>query len=278
MGAEPVGEIAEKFGELRSKSEGALISYITLGDPTVEASLKLVKILNKSGADIIELGFPYSDPLADGPTIQASHQRALSNGVNTDVAFRLVEKARGITTNPLVLLIYYNLVFQRGVERFFREAAEARVGGIIIPDLPVEECGEALEASRRHGVDLIQLVAPTTGELRLQKILKASSGFIYLVAILGVTGAREILSNLTMETVKRITRYTCGKIPVAVGFGISRPSHVRDVLAAGADGVIVGSVIIDRYATSLNNLEAGFLAVGELVRELKSATYRQNWE
>jgi len=270
-GAEWMSKIAESFQALRARREGAFIPYITLGDPTAEASLRLIRILDENGADIIELGIPYSDPLADGPTIQASHHRALSVGMNTDKALHLVAEARAVTHKPLVLLNYYNLILQRGVEQFFKDAATAGANGVIVPDLPVEESGEALVAAAQHGVDLIFLIAPTTGELRLQRILQVSRGFIYLVALLGVTGARDALSTLTRETISRITHHTQRRIPIAVGFGISRPSHVREVLEAGADGAIVGSAIIDRYATR-GEMEAGFKAVAEFAREPKEAT------
>lgn len=246
--------------------------YITLGDPTAEATLKLIRILDESGADIMELGIPYSDPLADGPTIQASHQRSLSARITTDDALRLVKEARIITRKPLVLLTYYNLILQRGVERFFRDAAAVGVNGVIVPDLPVEESSEALKTSVKCGIDLIYLVAPTTDDRRLQKILQVSRGFIYLVALLGVTGVRDTLSSLTRETITRIGRHAHGRIPVAVGFGISQPSHVKEVLSAGADGAIVGSAIIDLYAAHLGRPEVGFRAVAEFARELKAAT------
>lgn len=267
-----MSKIEQKFIELEKKNEKALIPFITLGDPSPEFSLKIVRTLVDSGADIIELGIPFSDPIADGPTIQASSMRSLANGMTPDLAFNLVKEIRGFTNIPLVFLTYYNIVFQRGVNRFFHDCSECGIDGVIIPDLPVEEAALALEASRKTNVDLIFIVTPATSESRLSKILQVARGFVYVVSLFGVTGARKKLSEITLETLKKIKPYTKGKIPVSVGFGISKPEHVKELILAGADGAIVGSAIIDILAKNLKHEKVVIEKIGKYVQIMKEMT------
>jgi tryptophan synthase alpha chain len=253
-------KISEKFGELRERKEGALICYVMAGDPSAEATGEIVKALADGGADIIELGFPFSDPVADGPTIQAAGQRALAVGMDTQRYFELV-KALEVRV-PLVCMTYYNPVFRYGVEKFVERAADAGISGLIIPDIPVEEAADLKNSCEKHGLDLIFLVAPTTTGKRVRKILESSSGFLYLVSRLGVTGTREDVSSSTKELLSRVET----GLPKAVGFGISTGKQAAEVRNAGADAVIVGSafVRIIEDGTEVNEkLEA-------LARELKS--------
>ncbi|KKG07929.1 tryptophan synthase subunit alpha [Methanosarcina sp. 2.H.A.1B.4] len=259
-------KISEKFSELREKKEGALIGYVMAGDPSAEATTGVVKALAKGGADIIELGFPFSDPVADGPTIQAAGQRALAAGMDIEGYFELVRALE--VEVPLVCMTYYNPVFRYGVEKFVAHAAEAGISGLIIPDIPVEEAADLKNSCEKHGLDLIFLVAPTTTDARILKILQRGSGFIYLVSRLGVTGTRADVSGSTKELLSRVKT----DIPKAVGFGISTGKQAAEVRKAGADAVIVGSAfvrIIEEGKDVNEKLEA-------LVRELKSGLLEAN--
>ena len=171
------------FKSAKEKNEGVFVPFITLGDPDKDMTLKLVKVMVDSGADIIELGIPFSDPIADGPTIQASTQRALKKGMNTDIVFETISEIRKFTDVPIVFLTYYNIVLQRGLEKFFEDMKKFGVQGIVIPDLPVEEAGPALECARKNDIYIIFMIAPTTNEARFNKILEASKGFIYFMHI-----------------------------------------------------------------------------------------------
>ena len=253
-------KISEKFGELKERKEGALICYVMAGDPSVEATGKIVEALANGGADIIELGFPFSDPVADGPTIQAAGLRALAAGMDIQQYFELI---RDIDVPiPLVCMTYYNPVFRYGIEKFVDRAAEAGISGLIIPDIPVEEAADLKSSCDKHGLDLIFLIAPTTTDERIRKILQRGSGFLYLVSRLGVTGTREDVSSSTKDLLSRVETM----LPKAVGFGISTGSQAEEVRRAGADAVIVGSAfvrIIEEGKDVSLKLEA-------LARELKS--------
>ncbi len=252
-------KISEKFRELKAKKEGALIAYICAGDPSPEATKEYVEALARGGADIIELGLPFSDPVADGPTIQAGIERALNGGMTPDVYFETVSSLNA--NIPLVVMTYYNLIFKRGLERFVKDCAASGISGIIVPDLPAEESEELASICKKHAVDLIFLVAPTTTGKRMKHILAKGTGFIYLVARLGVTGARADIAGSTKELIKRVKTAT----PKAVGFGISNGKQAGEIIRAGADGVIVGSAFVDIIAKG-NDAEERLEA---LARELK---------
>ena len=223
------------------RSRKRFIPFLTVGDPTIEATFQIVKALVEAGSDIIEFGIPYSDPLADGPTIQQASLRALRNHITICDALQLVRRLRetGVEAG-LVLFSYVNPVMQYGVERFFADLADAGADGAVIPDLPVEESGPAVEAARRHGVHVISLVAPTS-EARIKMIGEQAAGFLYCVSSLGVTGARSELRDDLADFLQRVKAST--KAPTAVGFGISTPEQVRSV-APHTDAVIVGSAIV----------------------------------
>jgi tryptophan synthase alpha chain len=261
-------KLERTFLELKEKEEGALIGYLTLGDPSVEASEKLVEALCEN-VDILELGVPFSDPIADGPTIQAAIDRALKAGMNTDVAFEMVARLRrkGIAT-PFVFMTYYNIVLQYGEERFIKRCSKVGVEGVLISDLPVEEADRVLRYCDKYGVDPIFLIAPTTTEERLRKILKKARGFLYLVSLLGTTGAREKLQEETIEKTRWALRYV-KDLPLAVGFGISKREHVRAIIKAGARGVVVGSAFVDLIARRGADAEE---ELRRLSRDLKEGT------
>jgi tryptophan synthase alpha chain len=253
-------KISDKFNELKKKKEGALIAYICAGDPTPSATKEYVTALVRGGADIIELGLPFSDPTADGPTIQAGIERSLNGGMTPDIYFRTVASLK--MHIPLVVMTYYNIIFKRGLEKFVKDCAASGISGIIAPDLPPEESGELAELCKKHDIDLIFLVAPTTTDERLKRILAEGKGFIYLVARLGVTGARSDVALSTRDLIKRVKTTT----PKAVGFGISNGKQAAEIIHAGADGVIVGSAFVDIIASGTDvpaRLEA-------LARELKA--------
>ena len=230
--------ISEKFGELRERKEGGLICYVMAGDPYVEATGEIVKVLVNGGADIIEIGFPFSDPVADGLTIQAAGQRALAAGMSIQRYFNLIKDLD--VKVPLVCMTYYNPVFRYGVEKFIERAADSGISGLIIPDIPVEETADLKNSCEKNGLDLIFLIAPTTTDERVRKILERGSGFLYLVSRLGVTGTREDVSSSTNELLSRVET----ELPKAVGFGISTGRQANEVIKAGADAVIVGSAFV----------------------------------
>lgn len=238
-----MNRIAERFARLAEKGEKAFIPFLTAGDPTLEDTKRLVYRLKEAGADIIELGIPYSDPLADGPTIQSASLRSLAQGVRLPDVFALVRQLRQEGFDlPLVLFTYINPVLQWGIERFFQTAAEAGADGAILPDLPVEEAEEANRAAKASGVALIPLVAPTSSS-RIEKICKQAQGFVYCVSSLGVTGVRSAFSDELPAFVAEVRRHT--SLPVAVGFGVGTPEQAAEI-GRMADGVIVGSAIVKR--------------------------------
>ena len=252
-----MSRIAEKF-----KKGKALITFITAGDPDLSTTEALIFELEKRGADIIELGIPFSDSIADGPTIQSAYQRALKTTA-ADV-LGLVNKIREKSELPIVLMGSYNLIYNYGIEKFFEEAAKARVDGVIAPDLPPEEARELREQAKKHKVDLIFLVAPTSTPERIKLAAEASTGFIYLISLLGITGARAELSSTVQDSLKKIRKYTAK--PVAVGFGISTPEQAR-AIAEYADGVIVGSAIVDIIAKNLGKPDL-VKKVGDFIESL----------
>ena len=236
----------------------AFVAFTVAGDPDYPTSLLAAQTIIRSGADILELGIPFSDPVGDGPVIQRADERALSAGATTDSAFALVNEIRRESEVPIVLLVYCNTVFARGPERFCREAKEAGVDGVLIVDMPAEEAGLILPYAKAAGIAPIFTVTPTTPPERIAQIAEMAEGFLYLVSLSGVTGRRESLSEAAAPLIRRVREVT--DMPLAVGFGIATEDHARDVVAAGADGVIVGSAIveiIERHARDAEALEEG---------------------
>ena len=245
------------------KNGPLLIVYLCAGDPSPEATPELVRRLVRAGADIIELGLPHSDPIADGPTIQAAAQRAIAAGMNTDVYFQVAAEAD--VPVPKVFMGYYNMVYARGLERFAQDCALSGITGMIVPDLPPEEAAPLKEACGKYGVDLIYLVAPNTPPERQKLIAEQTGGFLYLVARTGVTGARSDILPDTRELIHRVP----GNKPKAVGFGISTPEQAADVIRAGADAAIVGSACVDLIARG--RVDELVALVGEMKEAVKGA-------
>jgi len=263
--------IRDVFEKSKADGSGLLIGYITAGDPTPELTPKIADALIRGGVDILELGLPFSDPIADGPTIQAASLRALNVGTTPIRVLEIAKEIKKSHDLPVVVMTYYNPVFHAGLDRFLALAKEHLVDGFIMPDLPVEEADDYRKAANSHGLDAIFLASPATSNERLCKIVDASSGFLYLVSRFGVTGAQSAIENSTVQLIKRVEPFTAGKIPLAVGFGISTPQHVKTVIRAGADAAIVGSAFINIIQNS--NDEATMLKELEAVaRGLKSAT------
>jgi tryptophan synthase alpha chain len=238
-----MSRIAARFGALRAEGRKALIGYITAGFPSMAGFERAFKDLERGGADVIEIGVPFSDPIADGPTIQYSSQVALENGVTLKGILAWVAKARKSSQVPLVLMSYLNPILKMGPRRFAKEAARAGVDGLIVPDTIPEECEVLRDMLSAEGIDLIHLVAPTTPPARRKWVAAQSRGFLYAVSVTGVTGARKALPPEAMVFIKSLKKES--PVPVAVGFGISGPDQARE-MAAHTDGVIVGSVLINR--------------------------------
>jgi tryptophan synthase alpha chain len=234
--------IAEKFAHLRDRSRTGLFPYLMAGFPSLEVTEELVPALVEAGADGIEIGVPFSDPLADGATIQAAGFHALQQGVTLADCVNLVQRLRDrIPDTPLMLMGYYNPILSFGLERFCQEARSATVDGLIVPDLPAEEAGPLSEQSNAHGIHVIPLLAPTSTEERIGMVCAAASGFIYCVSVTGVTGARDTLGSQVPELVERVRRHT--SLPVSVGFGVSTREHLQEV-GKVADAVMVGSALV----------------------------------
>jgi len=239
-----VSRIGEAMAGLRADGRLGLIAYLTVGYPDVESTLRLVPALAAGGADMVELGVPFSDPLADGATIQRASHHALSQGVTLTACLDVVRRLReGGLTIPLLLMGYYNPILAYGVEGFARDAAGAGADGSIVVDLPPEEALPVQTACAGHGLDLIYLLAPTSSEQRIALVAAQASGFLYCVSVAGVTGARRDLSPELAAFLARVRRHT--SLPLAVGFGISRAEHVQAVARLGADAAVIGSAIID---------------------------------
>jgi tryptophan synthase alpha chain len=269
---ENVSNISKAFQKVKQQNSAALIAYITAGDPTPEMTPKIADALVKGGVDILELGLPFSDPIADGPTIQAASLRALNAGTTP---MRVLEVAKLIKNQhdvPLVVMTYYNPVFKLGLDNFLVAAKQHGVDGFIVPDLPVEESADYRKAAKAHDLDTIFLAAPSTSKERLTKIVDASSGFLYLVSRYGVTGAQTTVEDATVQLIKRIRPFTAEKVPLAVGFGISKPEHVKRIIAAGADAAIVGSAFINIIQNNAQNQKTMLKELQATATSLKSAT------
>jgi len=259
--------ISKRFAELRAAGELGMVAYITAGDPTLDATHQFVLALAEGGADVIELGVPFSDPLADGPTIQRASERALKSGTTLAGVLNLVRRIRQTSQIPLVLFSYYNPILQMGLEKFSSAAAEAGADGVLATDLTPEESEEYRRILQAHSLDTIFLAAPTSSDERLQIISGATSGFLYLISRTGVTGAKDSLSEELPALLRRVHQFT--HLPVAVGFGVSLPGHVS-VLGGLADAAVVGSALVSEIETAASP-DAAANALRERVRKLKEA-------
>lgn len=256
--------IDRRFEQLRKSGRKAFIPFITAGDPSLDMTRRLLIQLDKAGSTIAEVGIPYSDPIADGPVIQASYTRALKAHVKLDQIFECVQRTSKELTMPLVTMVSYAIIYRRGIERFIADAKAAGFEGAIVPDLLVEESSQVSGLCAKHDFNLIQLVTPTTTRERMLKIAESSSGFIYFVSVTGITGERTELPPGLLEQVSWLRERT--SVPICIGFGISRKEHV-ELLAPVADGLIVGSALVRRYADATSP-EAALASVDSLAREL----------
>ena len=252
---------------LRDRGQCALIPFITAGDPDLHTTAQALQILDRSGADLIELGVPYSDPLADGPVIQAAATRALAKGTRLDAVLEMLKTVSPSLKSPIVLFTYYNPILNRGVEQFFQDIAAAGAKGLVVPDLPLEEVEPVALAAAAHGIEIILLVAPTTPKERFAMIAERSQGFLYLVSVTGVTGMRTKIESRVQELITDLRGVT--DTPIGVGFGISEASQAKQVMEWGADAVIVGSAFVKRLAEG--SPDQGLKTIETFCRSLKAA-------
>jgi tryptophan synthase alpha chain len=256
-------------GVFARRKKPAFIGFTVAGDPDKDTCMRAAMALVEGGTDILELGVPFSDPVSDGPTIQNADERSLAAGTTVDTVFEIVRQLRKKTNVPIVFLTYYNMVYHRGIDRFYQEACEAGVDGILIADMPFEESDDVYETSLRYGIDLIFLITQTTSNERIKKIAARAHGYLYLVAVLGVTGVRDTVSSGAINLLQRVRKHTA--IPLALGFGISTPDHAKVCAGAGADGVIVGSAIVDIIEKDLGNPDNMIGNLKAYVEQMKKA-------
>lgn len=262
-----MGRINETFERLKKEKRKALVIFITAGDPDIETTVKLVKAASEAGADIVELGVPFSDPLADGPVIQASFHRAIHGGTNANRVLEAVKKIRKDCQVPIVFMLASTLVINHGTERFMKDCATAGVDGLIIPDAPVDEAGEFAPSAKAVGLDTILLAAPTSTGARLRRIVAMSTGFVYYISVTGVTGKKTATAKEVTANVKKIKRLT--KLPVLAGFGVTGPEQARE-LSAHSDGVIIGSQAM-RVINSAKSKAKAVANLSEFVFSVRSA-------
>lgn len=276
--------IAQTFARLRCEKQMAFMPFVTAGDPDLETTQRVIGELASQGVDLIEVGFPYSDPIADGPVIQASYTRALANRFHVADLFAAIReltrpqgsKAAGRTVPPLVAMVAYAIIYRLGPAAFVEQAREAGFAGLIVPDLPADEAGELAQIASAAGLDLVELIAPTTTAERTRRILDTSRGFIYCISVAGTTGVRDQLPAELTQQLQWLKTQT--DLPLAVGFGISRPEQV-DELRGLADGVIVGSAIVKQVAAMTESgvsRDAAIAAIRALAGEMVRATHQRS--
>jgi len=258
------------FSEL---DRAALIPFFVIGDPDFDTSLKAVKTAIDAGADILELGIPFSDPIADGPTIQKADIRARNAGMNVQKALEFIRKVKDYKDIPIGLLMYYNLVYQYGTEKFFGDFHQAGVNSVLVADLSIDDADEITAAAESAGLDTVFMVTPNTDTERMKRIASKTTGFIYTVSLLGVTGSREKLSDMVEELVGRLKKLT--SVPVCVGFGISKPEHAAAVAQAGADGIIIGSKIVQLIEANLGSIEKCLAEISAFLSKVRKAVENQ---
>jgi tryptophan synthase alpha chain len=254
------------FAEL---NHAAVIPFFVIGDPDYKTSLKIVKSAVDAGADILELGIPFSDPIADGPTIQKADIRSLKNGMTVKKALKFITEIKKHKDIPIGLLMYYNLIFQYGTGEFFRDFHKVGVNSVLVADLSIDDAKEIIGPAKKAGLDTVFMVTPNTGKERLKLIASKTTGFIYAVSLLGVTGSRKTLSTSVTGLISRIKKET--DVPVCVGFGISTPEHAAKVAKSGADGVIIGSKIVGLIEDNIKNKKKCLSETSRFIRKVKSA-------
>ncbi len=259
--------IAQRFETLRDHARCALIPFITAGDPDLETTAEALRVLDRSGADLIELGVPYSDPLADGPVIQAAATRALKRGTRLDQVLEVVRSVSPTLQAPIILFTYYNPILNRGIETYLQQISAAGVRGVVVPDLPLEEAETLLKPAAEFGIDVTLLIAPTSPKERILAIAEQSQGFIYLVSTTGVTGMRTQVQSRVKDLLLELR--TVRDKPLGVGVGLSQPEHARQVMEWGADAAIVGSAFVKRLADG--SPTEGLQAIETFCQSLKAA-------
>jgi len=264
--------IGQKFHELGNRAEGVIVAYLMGHDPDPKAFMANAESLIEGGADVLEVGIPFSDPVADGPVIQAAGTRALSAGATPRKIIDAIGELSSQYTTPFLILTYYNPILAMGVEQFMKNASDNGVNGVVVPDLPMEEGDRFRDMALKHDIDSIYLAAPNTSEKRLVGILEKSRGFVYLVSLYGVTGPRDTLSPQALETVKKVKSLAKGVIPISAGFGISQPQHVSSLLRAGADGAIIGSALVRTVAEHLEDPREAPYYLKKTITALKQAS------
>ncbi len=265
-----MNRIDKVFKDLKQKGQKAFIPYITAGDPDLRTTKRIAAGLRDAGADILELGIPFSDPLADGPTIQKAIQRSLRSGCSVKKVFSLTEDIRREISTPIVYMTYFNIVYNYGMERFIRDALAAGADGIIVPDLPMEESGDFRSLADKDDFHIVMLAAPTTPIDRFKRLAACSKGFIYYVSLTGVTGARKKLSEKLQEEIRQLKKVSSK--PICVGFGVSTPDQAREI-AEVADGVIVGSALIKMIESGLAGRNATIPKLYGFARSLAKAVH-----
>jgi tryptophan synthase alpha chain len=264
--------IDSKFNELKSKNQKALICYVVAGYPDIKTSEHIITSLINGGADIIEIGIPFSDPIADGSTIQDAIQSSLISGTTPDMCLELASRIRKTFPNiPLIIMTYSNILYRKGYMQFAEKAKENGIDGLIIPDIPIEESKEYLNTVQNTGLSTIFLVSPNTSEKRLKLISRICTGFLYAISVYGTTGERKGFDEYTIESIKRVKKVTAAdELPLAVGFGISTPQHVKYMVDAGADAVIIGSAIIKKIK-EIKDKKLLFNTLNKFIYELKNS-------
>jgi len=261
---------------LAGEKRAAMIPFFVIGDPDFDTSLAVVKAAIDAGADILELGIAFSDPIADGPTIQKADIRAVKGGMNMQKALEFIRQVKSYKDVPIGLLMYYNLIYQYGKQRFFEDFHAAGVNSVLVADLPIDNADEVLPAAQAAGMDTVFMVTPNTETKRTKRIASMTTGFIYAVSLLGVTGSRTALSDSVGGLVAGLKKIT--SVPVCVGFGISSPEHASAVAAMGADGVIIGSKVVSLIEENLADKNKMLSAVSGFLKEVKKATGGKNSE
>jgi tryptophan synthase alpha chain len=263
--------IDKKFKELKSVNEKALICYVVAGYPDIRVSEDIIISLITGGADIIEIGIPFSDPIADGSTIQDAIHNSLIAGTSPDMCLDLASRIRKKFPDiPLIIMTYSNILFRKGYNRFAQQAKDSGIDGFIIPDIPIEESKEYVDTVKRLGMSTIFLVSPNTSEKRIKIISKYSTGFLYVISIYGTTGERSNFDEYTIQSLKKVKKVIKKDLPLAIGFGISNPQHVRYMIEAGADGTIVGSAIVKKIK-EIKNRETLLNTLTMFAREMKNS-------
>jgi tryptophan synthase alpha chain len=267
--------IGKKFSDLRERKQAALICYMVAGFPDLKTSASVIKTLVKAGADMIEIGIPFSDPIADGPTIQEASYHALTHGVRPQQCVALARATRKIFPDlPLIFMTYSNILYRAGFEHFMSKARDSGIDGFILPDMSIEESEEYTRVSHELGLASIFIVSPNTEDNRVRRIMNASTGFIYAVSVYGVTGVRNTLYDRSIKRIVELRKNSNPYLPVAVGFGVQKPDHVSMMVAAGADAIIMGSALVNIIKTAEKNPKM-LNDLYDLVRRMKNACRHQ---